>query len=601
MSNVLTDMRNLRFLLYEVLKADEVTRYPFFADHSRETFDMALDAAYQLAQEVFWPSFQECDRIGVAFDGKQVRVPEAVHEIWRHCKEGGWFAPVAACEFGGQQFPHSLYAAALFLFNCANTTAAMYVSGAYGAGHLIDEFGSPEMKAKYLPPLYTGEWGGTMALTEPDVGTSVGDIKTTAVKAADGDYYLLKGTKRFISSGDQDITENIIHPVLARIKDAPPGVKGLSLFLVPKYRVNGDGSIGAFNDVVTAGVEHKMGLKASATCTLIFGEHDDCRAWLIGEANNGLQYMFQLMNRARIYVGIQAVAGASAAYQCALQYARERLQGRDVTCRDPLAPQVPLIEHTDVRNMLLRQKAFLEGVLGMILYCAKSADIREHIDNEAEKERLQQLLELLTPCCKAYVSDGAFESIRLAMQCLGGAGYCEEFPIAQMLRDNKVFSIYEGANGIQALDLLGRKVPMEQGAAVRTLMAEITRAIDEASAMPPLQPLAGKVQVAMNEVGATLMHLAGVGLSGDIPLYVANATAFLDMFSRLIMAWQLLLQAVAAQRALDAGAAEESFYRGKIETVRFYVNQELPHALSTASLLRENERTALDFKPEWFS
>lgn len=601
MSNALTDMRNVRFMLYEVLNTEEVTKYPFYADHSRETFDMALDAAYQLAQEVFWPCYQECDRLGVEFDGAQVRVPQALHEVWRHYKEGGWFAPLARYEYGGQQFPHALYAAVLFLFNCANTTAAVYTSGPYGAGHLIEEFGSPEMKAKYLPPLYTGEWGGTMALTEPDVGTSVGDIKTTAVKAPDGDYYLLKGTKRFITSGDHDITENIIHPVLARIEGAPPGVKGLSLFLVPKYRVNDDGSIGEFNDVVTAGVEHKMGLKASATCTLNFGEHDDCRAWLIGEANSGLQYMFQLMNRARIYVGIQAVAGASAAYQCALQYTRERFQGRDVTCRDPLAPQVPIIEHADVRTMLLRQKAFIEGCLGMILYCAKTADVREQLEDESEKERLQQLLELLTPCCKAYGSDGAFESIRLAMQCLGGAGYCEEFPVAQMLRDNKVFSIYEGTNGIQALDLLGRKVPMQQGAAVRTLMSEISKTIGEAGAMQPIKPLADKVQAAMNEVGATLMHLAGVGLSGDIPLYVANATAFLDMFSRLIMAWQLLIQAAAAQRALDAGAAEEAFYRGKIETARFYVNQELPHALATAAVLRENERTALDFKPEWFS
>ncbi|HNT89727.1 MAG TPA: acyl-CoA dehydrogenase family protein, partial [Candidatus Hydrogenedentes bacterium] len=446
MSNALTDMRNLRFLLYEVFNVEELTKYPFYADHSRETFDMAIDAAYQLAQEVFWPCFQECDRLGVEFDGQQVRVPKSLHEVWRHYKEGGWFAPLVAYEYGGQQFPHAVYAAALFLFNCANTTAATYTSGPYGAGHLIEEFGDEAMKAKYLPPLYTGEWGGTMALTEPDVGTSVGDIKTTAVKAPDGDHYLIKGVKRFITSGDHDITENIIHPVLARIEDAPPGIKGLSLFLVPKYRVNDDGTPGAFNDVATAGVEHKMGIKASATCTLNFGEHDACHAWLIGEANKGLEYMFQLMNRARIFVGIQAVGGASAAYQCALAYARERLQGREVTSRDPLAPQIPIIEHPDVRTMLLRQKAFIEGCVGMILYCATTADIREHTENEEEKERLQLLLELLTPCCKAHGSDGAFESIRLAMQCLGGAGYCEEYPVAQMLRDNKVFSIYEGTN-----------------------------------------------------------------------------------------------------------------------------------------------------------
>lgn len=600
MSNMLADMRNLRFMLYEVLKTEDVTKYPFYADHSRETFEMALEAAYKLAIEEFWPVFQVCDRMGVDFDGKHVRVPKPLHEIWRHYREGGWFAPLASYDNGGQQFPHTLYVCVLFLFNCANTTAATYLSGPYGAGHLIEEFASAELKEKYLLKLYTGEWAGTMALTEPDVGTSLGDIKTSAVKAPDGGHYLIKGTKRFITSGDHDLTENIIHPVLVRMEGAPPGVKGISLFLVPKYRVNDDGTVGAFNDVATAGVEHKMGLKASATCTLNFGEHDDCHGWLIGEPHAGLSYMFQLMNRARIFVGIQAVAGASVAYHCALKYARERVQGRDITERDPLTPQIPIIQHADVRNMLLRQKAFIEGCLGMILYCSRLADDGFHTDDEQLSEHNRLLLELLTPCCKAHGSDGAFESIRLALQCFGGAGYCEEFPVAQILRDNKVFSIYEGANGIQALDLLGRKVPMQQGAAVRALMEEIGKTIAEASALDPLKDLAGTVEKAQNEVVAATMHLAGLGLSGEVHLYVANATAFLEMFSQLIISWQLLMQAVVAQRALDAGTDEIAFYQGKIETARFYTGQVLPHAIATARMLQKNERTALDFNPEWF-
>ena len=600
MSDMLTDMRNLRFMLYDVLKTEEVTRYPFFADHSRETFELALDAAYQLAHEVFWPSYQECDRIGVEFDGRDVRVPKALHEIWRLYREGGWFAPSAPYEYGGQQFPHTLYVCALFLFNCANTTASMYLSGTYGAGHLIEEFASQEIKEKYLHKVYGGEWAGTMALTEPDAGTSLADIRTTAVPQPGG-HYLIKGTKRFISSGDHDLTENIIHPVLARIEGAPPGVKGISLFLVPKYRVNDDGSIGAFNDVITAGVEHKMGLKASATCTLNFGESDDCHGWLIGEPNSGLKCMFALMNRARIFVGIQAVGNASAAYQCALQYARERVQGRDIMERDPLSPQIPIIQHTDVRNMLLRQKAFVEGCLGMIMYCARLADDMYHTADEALRERNNMILELLTPCCKAHGADGAFESIRLALQCFGGAGYCEEFPVAQMLRDNKVFSIYEGANGIQALDLLGRKVPLQGGAPVRALMEEVAATLNEASAMPALQQLADRVQSAQNEVITATMHLAGLGMSGEVYLYVANATAFLEMFSEFVIAWQLLMQAVAAQRAIDAGAAGDPFYLSKIATARFYAGQVLPHAISTARMLQENERTALDFPPEWFS
>lgn len=601
MSDKLTDMRNIRFMLYEVLHIDDLTELPYYADHSHETFEMTLEAAYKLAREVFWPSFQECDREGVRFEDGQPRVPKAIHEIWRHYKEGGWFAPAASYELGGQQIPLTLYVAALLLFNSANTTASMYLNGAYGAGHLLESCASPEMKAKYVPRLYGGDWGGTMALTEPDVGTSLGDITTTAVKAADGDYYLIKGTKRFITSGDHDITENIIHPVLAKIEGAPAGVKGISLFLVPKYRVNDDGSIGAFNDVVTGGVEHKMGLKASATCTLIFGEKNDCRGWLIGEPNAGLSYMFLLMREARVFTGIQAVAGASAAYQCALNYTRERVQGRDITNRDATTPQIPIIEHTDVRNMLLRQKAFIEGCLGLILYCADRADVMLHTDNEEEKERLNMILELLTPCCKAHGSEGAFESIRLALQCFGGSGYCEEYPVAQIMRDNKVFSIYEGANGIQALDLVGRKLPMKGGAAVQALMAEIGGAIAEAAALEPLAGMARSVESSQSEIIETLMHLAGVGMSGQVPLYVANATAFLDMFSRLLLSWQLLAQATVAQRALDAGTAEEAFYHSKVETARFYINQVLPHAVATARIIRSDERTALDFKAEWFT
>ncbi|HEX73014.1 MAG TPA: acyl-CoA dehydrogenase, partial [Candidatus Hydrogenedentes bacterium] len=398
MSDKLADMRFIRFLLYEVNKIEELLQYPYHEDHSRETFDMAIDAAYDVAHEVFWPAFQEMDREGVTFDGKNVAAPKAMREIWRQCKEGGWFAPNVCYDLGGQQFPLSIFAVTSFLFNVGNSSAAMYVSGAWGAAHLIESFGSEDLKARYLQPLYGGEWGGTMALTEPDAGTSLGDITTTAVKASEGDHYLIRGTKRFISSGDHDLADNIIHPVLARLEDAPPGVKGISLVVVPKRRVNPDGSLGEFNNVVTAGIEHKMGLRGQATATLMFGEQGECHGWLIGEPNKGLSYMFQLMNHARVFTGIQAVAGASAAYHCAAQYARERLQGREITNRDPLSPQIPIISHADVRRMLLQQKAFIEGALGMILFCAKVADRLQNTTDEEEKKNCNLLLETLTPC-----------------------------------------------------------------------------------------------------------------------------------------------------------------------------------------------------------
>lgn len=600
MSDKLTDMRHIRFLLYEVFKIEELLKYPYHADHSRETFDMALDAAYQLAREVFWPTYQEFDREGVQFDGRKTTVPKAMHEIWRQYKEGGWFAPNVSYELGGQQFPLSILAVTSFLFSAGNTSASMYLSGTWGAAHLIEMFGNEDLKKRYMNKLYAGEWGGTMALTEPDVGTSLGDIRTTAVKAPNGVHFLLRGVKRFISSGDHDLTPNIIHPVLAKIEGATPGVKGLSLFIVPKYRLDADGNPAEFNDVTTAGVERKMGLKGQVTATLNFGEKGDCHAWLVGEPESGLQYMFLLMNHARIFTGIQAVSGASVAYQCALQYAQERLQGREITNRDPESPQIAIINHPDVRQMLLRQKAFIEGSLGLILYCARVADDMAQTTDEEVREQKSLLLEVLTPCCKAYVSNEAFVSITLALQCLGGAGFCEEYPIAQLLRDTKVFSIYEGANGIQALDLLGRKVPMKQGGAVRALMTEISQTLSKAGAIEPLKDIAAKVQELQNEVIGVTMHLGAIGMSGDIPLYICNATMFLEMFSELAVAWQLLNQAMVAQKAFDAGAGEEEFYRAKIATATFYINNVVPQALATAKILNSDERTALDYPVTWF-
>lgn len=599
MSDTLTDMRNIRFMLYEVLDVEELTHYALYEDHSTETFEMALDTADQLAREVFWPTFQEFDREGAQFDGEKTTAPKAMHAIWKLCKEGGWFGPAASYDHGGQQFPKSVHVATSFLFNCANTSANMYVGSGGGAAYLIESVGPQELIDQYVPKLYGGEWSGTMALTEPDAGSSLGDITTKAVKVSEGDHYLIKGVKRFISSGDHDLAENIIHPVLARIEGAPPGVKGISLFLVPKYRLDDDSNPGEFNDVITAGIEHKLGIKGNATATLNFGEHDDCHGWLLGEENRGLAHMFLLVNSSRINTGVQAVAGASAAYQCALEYAHERLQGRDIAHKDPTTPPVPIINHPDVRLMLLRQKAFIEGAIGLIFYAAYCEDMRRVAEAEEDREHYHLLLEVLTPCIKAHGSDGAFESIRLAIQCFGGAGYCEEYPVAQMLRDSRVFSIYEGTNGIQALDLLGRKVPMKNGAAVQALASEIAKTIAEAEGIELLQDVTDKLQALQNELVATTMHLAGIGRGGDKHLYVANATAYLELFSQMLMVWQLLLQAVVAHKALDSGA-DEDFYKAKIQTARFYANQTVPHALATAQIIKSNERTALDFRPEWF-
>jgi alkylation response protein AidB-like acyl-CoA dehydrogenase len=601
MSDTLVNLRDIQFVLYEMLGVEALTEYEYFQDHSKETFDVAMDAAYKLAREVCWPAYVAMDRAGVTYDNKsnKTHVPEPMHRIWQASKEGGWHGQVAPAEFGGQQFPATINAATSLMFNAANTAANMYIAGAYGAAGLIISFGDDKLKKTYVEKLCAGEWGGTMCLTEPQAGSSLSDVKTMAVKAKDGDYYLLTGTKCFISNGDQDITENIIHPVLARLPDAPPGVKGISLFIVPKYRVNDDGSVGEFNDVVTAGLEHKLGIKGNATATLSFGDNGNCRGWLLGEPNKGLAYMFQLMNHARIATGLQATSLASNAYQHALQYSRERLQSRKVTEKNPATPQVPIIKHADVRRMLLTQKATTEGMFALLAYSAFLGDKEHFSPDETERMDSEAVLEVLTPVCKAYGSEASYDSIVLAIQCYGGYGFSEEFPLAQMLRDCKVFPIYEGTNGIQAMDLLGRKVVMKGGAAFRAFLAAVSKTVEQASQLDSLKEMAGKVSAAMDEVAETTMQLGGVAMSGDIEGFISSATLYLKMFSPLVVSWLFLWQSIVAQKALDAGSTD-SYYKGKLATARFYLNHELPHLHATAQILKSGERTALDFDEEWF-
>ncbi len=604
MSDALVNMRDIRFVLYEMLDVEKLTTYDYFADHSKETFDTVLEAAYQLAREVCWPAYAEMDRIGATYDAKSktTRVPECMHRIWRAYKEGGWHGETAPAELGGQQVPGTVAAATALIFNAANTAANMYVGGAGGAAGLIRSFGNEMLKKTYLEKLYAGEWGGTMCLTEPQAGSSLSDVKTSAVKAKTGDYYVLTGTKCFISSGDHDLTENIVHPVLARLPDAPPGVKGISLFIVPKYRVNADGSIGEFNDVTTAGIEHKLGLRGNATATLSFGDNGDCRGWLLGEANKGLAYMFQLMNHARINTGLQATSLASNAYQHALQYARERLQSRKITEKNPTTPQVPIIKHADVRRMLLTQKATTEGMFALLAYAAFLGDQERCSPDGAARMAAADILDVLTPVCKAYGSEAAYDSIVLAIQCYGGYGFSEEFPLAQMLRDCKVVPIYEGTNGIQAMDLLGRKVVMKGGEAFRALLAEISKTVEAASGVGALKDMADKLAAALNEAAETTTYLGGIAMGGDIDAYLSAATPYLRMFSRLVISWLFVWQSVVAQKALTAGAgaADQSYYQGKLAAARFYLNNELPHLHATAQILKSGERTALDFDEAWF-
>jgi alkylation response protein AidB-like acyl-CoA dehydrogenase len=602
MSNTLVNRRDLEFNLYEVLDAEKLTEYTYFEDHSKETFDMAMETAYQLAQNLFWEKYQEFDREECYVDDTgQAIVPKGMQEIWDALAEGGWFGVVGDYEMDGQQFPSVVHLLCNMMFDAGNISATMYLGLTTGAAHLLEAFSSPELVDKYVRKMFTGEYGGTMCLTEPHAGTSLGDITTSAEKVEGSDHYIIRGTKRFISSGDHTLSSNIIHPVLAKIEGAPDGVKGISMFLVPKYRVNDDGTIGERNDVQTLSVEHKLGLKGQATAELMFGEKDACHGWLVGNENNGLKYMFHMMNGARIHTGLQAVAQASAAYQCALQYTKERVQGRKVTEKDMSSPQIPIIQHAEIRRMLLRQKAFVEGTTSLLTYCAHLQDVMRGVEGKDDEafNHAKGILELLTPVCKAYSSDVAVESVSTAMQCYGGAGYIEEFPVAQIFRDNRICPIYEGTNQIQALDLLGRKIAASNGMLFQSLMMEIGKTIGDTAGVEEIKELSEAVNKAMESVVEVTMHLGGIGMSGEVDRYISHAYPYLTAFSQLVVAWRFLVQSNIANKAINDGS-DDVFYISKLETARYYIRAILPSTHTICDGIKNESDTALNFQEDWF-
>lgn len=601
MSDKLVNRRDIDFNLYEILDVEKLTENEYYEDHSKETFTMALDAAYQLAQEVFWPKYQEFDSQECHMKDGQAIVPEGMQEVWDALRDGGWFAAGGDYEMEGQQFPSIVHLACSLMFDAANSSATMYMGLTNGAAHLLHAFASEELIEKFVKPMYSGEYGGTMCLTEPQAGTSLGDISTTADKVEGEDYYIIRGTKRFISSGDHNLAANIIHPVLAKIDGAPAGVKGISLFIVPKFRINDDSTIGEPNDVITASLEHKLGLKGQATAELIFGENDQCRGYLVGNENSGLKYMFQMMNGARIHTGLQAIGQASAAYYCALQYTKEREQGRHITDKSDTSPQIPIIQHAEIRRMLLIQKAYIEGTFALLTYCSMQQDIMLVTQGKDEDayQKSRAVLEMLTPVCKAYSSDVGCESISIALQCFGGSGYIEEFPLAQMFRDSRICPIYEGTNQVQAMDLLGRKVASNNGANFQTLMVEISATIALAQEQEELKDLAEKVNAALQTVVETTMHLGGIGMGGEVDKYISHASTYLTAFSQLVISWRFLVQSIVANKAINDGS-EDIFYISKLETARYYIKAILPSTHTICQNIKDDADTALAFQEDWF-
>ena len=550
MANLLVDERDQNFILYEMLNVEELCNYPLFSDFSRDMFDMVFAEAQKFGKEVIFPTLREFDHEGARLDKDGVHVPKGMHEVYRRYCEGGWLAMKKAPEFGGQGFPLVISNAAAMWFR-HNPGFCIYPGLTSGAARLIEVFGTDEQKQKYVLRMNSGEWGGTMALTEPEAGSDVGNLKTKAIRQPDGSYRL-QGTKQFITAADQDLTTNIINPVLARIEGDAPGTGGISIFLMPKFLVNDDGTLGRRNDYFVSKIEEKMGLHGSATCVVNMGDNNDCYAELLGEERQGMRIMFQMMNEARIGTGMQAFAGGASAYLYALQYAKERKQGSSLQeMKNPAAPRVAIIEHPDVRRMLLWMKAQIEGMRALLFYGAYLVDKEGVLPEGDEKEKCTGILEVLTPICKAYCSELSFRVAEVAMQVYGGYGYCAEYPIEQYLRDIKITSLYEGTNGIQSLDLAGRKLTMKKGLYFMSLIESMKATVAETGKDEALKGLAADLGTAVTSLVDMAQFFGRCGKEGKSLVMFVNTYPFLMMMSKIVLAWLLLWQAGIAKQKLD--------------------------------------------------
>ena len=606
MTSQIINRRDLEFQLFEVLDTEALTSRPRYAEHSKETFRAVLDTAEAMATEKFAPHNHKADANEPTFDGSSVRMIPEVKEALKAFSDAGFIAAAHDFERGGMQLPVVMTQAAFSLFKSANVGSAAYPFLTIGNANVIHRFGTAAQHEKYLKPLLAGRFFGTMALTEPQAGSSLSDITTSATPNPDRTYSL-SGNKIFISAGDHELSENIVHLVLAKIPGGPPGVKGISLFIVPKFRVNDDGTLGQRNDVTLTGLIHKMGYRGTTSTMLAFGEKGQCIGELVGEEHKGLSYMFHMMNEARIGVGMGAVMLGYRGYLASLDYAKERPQGRAPTNKNPSEPQLKIIEHADVRRMLLAQKAYVEGGYALCLYCARLVDeqrvpagTQSAGTDDTAKQEAGLLLDLLTPIAKSWPSQWCLEANSLAIQIHGGYGYTREYPVEQFYRDNRLNPIHEGTHGIQALDLLGRKAVMNGGAAMKLFAAEADKTIAEARADTALAAYAAELETALGDVAATLQALAPV-LAGKPTLALANAVLFLEAFGHTVIAWIWLRQALAAQRGLRQGlAVDADFYAGKLAACRWFYRWELPKTRQWHELLRSLDDTTLSMKPEFF-
>ena len=615
---LLVDERDVKFVLHEQLRIEELCKYPLYSSLSQDLFEMVLQEVEKLAEKDFYPANREGDRQGCRFEEGLVRVPDAFHRPYQRYCEGGWLAISDPPEVGGQGFPVVLGHSCIEFLGAANWSLLMFPGLTHGAGRLLQEYGTPELQERYMFKLFSGEWAGTMCLTESQAGSDVGNLRTRATRLDDGTYRI-SGQKIFISSGMHDLTENIIHMVLARIDGAPKGVRGISIFVVPRLRYAEDDRL-VDNDVTCTGIERKMGIHGSPTCTLNFGENGRCLGYLLGQEHAGMRIMFAMMNEARLFVGMQGLAHASTAYLHALQYAKERHQGAAVErMKDPNAPRVPILHHPDVRRMLMFMKSSTEGMRALLYLAAYCVDRVRVAPSDEERERFQGYVDILIPICKAVGSDLGFRVCEAAIQVYGGYGYIADYPVEQFLRDCKIASIYEGTNGIQALDLVGRKLTMKRGQLFKNALAALTDILEKIRGNFNLRELVPIYEETQESVIQVTKFFALKGMTDEFHVPLLYAKPYLDLCGDAAMGFLLLWQAYLADRRLQEiyrdhraehpKARQEilennrsaAFYFGKIASARFFINQVLTQSHGRARAIMNNDKSALEIPEHGFT
>ena len=592
--------RDIEFFLYEMFDIESLTTRERYQDHDRESFDAAIDIAQAVAEKYYLPIQSKVDRNEPTFDGKNVHIIPEIKEALDAVIEAGLTAPTTDYEMGGMQLPQIAASGAFAYLSAAASTSLGYLSLTGANCNLIEAYGTPEQIEKWVIPQREGRFFGTMAMTEPGAGSGLGDLTTSAIKDADGTYRV-KGNKIWISGGDHDLSENIVHLVLARVKGAAKGVKGISLFIVPKFLVNDDGTVGQRNEVALAGLFHKMGGRGHTSTALSFGEQDGAVAYLVGEENKGLMYMFHMMNEARILVGTGAALTALTGFQYSLNYAKERPQGRLLSSKDPLSAPVNIIEHPDVRRMLLTQKAYSEGAYALCLYGHQLVDDEKTAATETERKRASTILDFLTPIIKSWPSEWGPKSNDLAIQVLGGHGYVNEHPVEMFYRDNRLNPIHEGTTGIQSLDLLCRKVPMNDFKGYQTFLSEMYATVDTAKSVVGLELYAQQLKDALDNLQQVTTAVMAASKVQNIDMVFSNSVSYLNMFGHITIAWLWLRQAeVATLKLAEAPHSDdEKFYNGKIQAMKYFFNSELPLTYHWGNLVKDIDSTSFDTHPDW--